>query len=89
MEHHTFIKDIELCDHFESIQEDSIFDSLKKKAENGPKQHEEGVNIAAINRLSAFIDEVNAQQGKKIIAKWKADNVQIYDPQEMIAQWEN
>ncbi|MBD3290519.1 hypothetical protein GF337_17070 [candidate division KSB1 bacterium] len=82
----TFIKDIELCYHFEYIKDEGIYNSLKKKAENAIKQHEKGNNNAAVNILNAFINEVNAQKGKKI-DEWEAENVLIYDAQELIDKW--
>jgi len=84
----TFIKDIELCYYFEYLKDNGLYTSLKKKAENAIKQHGQGNNHAAINILNAFINEVNAQKGKKI-DEWEAENVLIYDAQELIKLWKN
>ncbi|MBD3339344.1 MAG: hypothetical protein GF353_09555 [Candidatus Lokiarchaeota archaeon] len=82
----TLIIDIELCYQFDHIKDKGIYNSLKKKGENAIKQHEKGKNNAAVNILNAFINEVNAQKGKKI-DEWEAENVLIYDAQELIDKW--
>ena len=43
-----------------------IKNSLVSKLENVIKQLDKGNNNTAINKLNAFINEVNAQSGKKI-----------------------
>ncbi|MBD3339343.1 MAG: hypothetical protein GF353_09550 [Candidatus Lokiarchaeota archaeon] len=82
----TLIMDIDLCYQFGHIKDKGIYKSLKKKAENAIKQHEKGNNNAAVNILNAFINEVNAQKGKKI-DEWEAEKVLIYDAQELIDKW--
>jgi hypothetical protein len=43
-----------------------IVNSLDAKLESAAKSIEKGNNKAAINKLEAFINEVNAQQAKHI-----------------------
>lgn len=83
-----FIKDIELCYHFKYIKDEGIFTSLRQKAENAIKMVENGNNNSACNILNAFINEVNAQKGKKI-AVWEAEEVLIFDAEDLIKQWQN
>jgi len=48
------------------IENGGIANSLAGKAENACRKHQQGNDNAAVNKLNAFINEVEAQRGKHI-----------------------
>jgi hypothetical protein len=65
------------------IDNGGILNSLTKKPENAQKDLDKGKTDTAINKLTAFVNEVSAQSGKHITAE--AANLLIADAQWVIA----
>lgn len=82
----TLRQDLELCYKIGWINNKGIYNSLLKKVENAESAHQRGQNKAARNILNAFINEVKAQQGKKI-DDYAAEKILIYDAEALIKQW--
>jgi len=67
------------------ITNHGIANSLQQKIDNAWKQKNKGQIKAASNMLQAFINEVNAQEGKAITKD--AANILLSDAQQLLKEW--
>ena len=67
------------------ITNHGIANSLQQKIDNAWKQKEKGQTNAARNLVRAFINEVNAQNGKAITGE--AASILLADAQQLLEEW--
>jgi len=79
-------QDLDLSYKIGWITNQGIYNSLSKKVDNAEKKHEQGQDNAAVNILNAFLNEVNAQRGKKITEDGAV--ILIEDAEALIEQWQ-